>query len=285
MTHWDRLAREATTAALRVRMQLELGLDRPVCPYGIAEDLRIEVRFEPLPSLEGMYSPQGPVIVLGSMRPRGRRAYSCAHEIGHHVFGHGFQVDQLLAQQPENDRASPVEYIANRFAAALLMPKLAVDRAFAERGWLPSTSTPEQVFRVACALGVGYATLVGYMERTLKSISSAHSHALTRHTPKSIRRSVLGTDIDGSLVIMDSLWGAKTVDIEVGDVVVPPIGFVCTGSSIRRESIGDVSCIVGVAQGVSHIAAPSWHGPFRVSKKNFRGINAYRHLEDTDDDD
>lgn len=276
------LAREAATAALRLRAQLKRGFDGPVCPYGVAEELGIQVRFEPLASLEGMYSPEGPTIILGSMRPRGRRAFNCAHEVGHHVFGHGFRIDELLAQDLSEDRVDPAEYSANRFATALLMPKVAVERAFAERAWHMGSCTPAQVYTVACTFGVGYTTLIGCMERVLCTVSATHARNLRRHTPKTLRRQLLGVNVDGSLVVVDEHWGPQPVDIEVGDLVLPPPGAICSGTSVQRELVGDTACIRGVAPGIAHVASSCWRGTVRVSKRHYRGLCVYRHSEDPD---
>ena len=40
----------------------------------------------------------GPTVILSSLRPPGRRAFTCGHELGHHVSGDGTRVDQLVGQ-------------------------------------------------------------------------------------------------------------------------------------------------------------------------------------------
>src|SRR5258708_4172699 len=90
------LAREALTAALEIRKNKIKNLVDPICVYDLAEELKIEVRFADIPSLEGMYSSAPrPAIILGSERPAGRRVYTCGHELAHHVFGPGTRVEQL----------------------------------------------------------------------------------------------------------------------------------------------------------------------------------------------
>ena len=74
--------------ALRVRTRAGLGLEEAVCVYDLAEHLGIEVRFTDIPSMEGMYYlASEPSIILSSLRPPGRRVFTCAHELGHHSNG------------------------------------------------------------------------------------------------------------------------------------------------------------------------------------------------------
>ena len=133
----NELATEATRMAARLRADFGLHATQPVCPFAVADFLGMTVRFDALPSLEGMYSPgETPAIVLTSLRPAGRRRFTCGHEIGHHQFGHGYRIDEIT---PSRRRTTDnEEFVANRFAAALLMPKLAVVNAFVRRGWQPA---------------------------------------------------------------------------------------------------------------------------------------------------
>ena len=91
------IASDALVHALRLRKRIGATLRDSVSPYAAAEQLGIEVRFMDFPSMEGMYvAGASPKILLSSLRPQGRRAFTCAHEIGHHVFGHGEQFDELI---------------------------------------------------------------------------------------------------------------------------------------------------------------------------------------------
>jgi hypothetical protein len=92
------LSREAARAALRLRTAHGIGHRAPLSVFDFATDtLKIEVRFLDAAGLEGMYvRTPGPLIVLGADRPVGRQAMTCAHEIGHHVFGHGTTLDRLI---------------------------------------------------------------------------------------------------------------------------------------------------------------------------------------------
>ena len=114
------IARQSIAAALRTRLSVGYGLDHAVCVYDIAEKLGLEVRFLDLPTMEGMYSSaSSPTIIVSSLRPPGRRAFTCAHELGHHNRSDGVEIDELV-EQWYIPRFDPKEFAADCFAGALL---------------------------------------------------------------------------------------------------------------------------------------------------------------------
>jgi len=89
-----KLAADAVSRALSLRKKLGVSFEESVSPIDAAEQLSIDVRFVDLPSMEGIYvADNEPKIVLSSLRPSGRRSFTCAHELGHHMFGHGDRFD------------------------------------------------------------------------------------------------------------------------------------------------------------------------------------------------
>jgi len=79
------LALDAAQRALRLRNEMGIGLQAPAPVFDIIDKLGIELRFMPIPSLEGVYRAQlRPIILISSDRPPGRQAYTGAHELGHH---------------------------------------------------------------------------------------------------------------------------------------------------------------------------------------------------------
>jgi hypothetical protein len=231
-----------------------------------------------------MYSPDGPSIVVGSLRPAGRRAFTCGHEIGHHVLGHGFKVDELMAGGVETARDA-VEYSADRFAAALLMPKLAVAAAFRSRGWSAQRATAAQLYVVAGSLGVGYSTLVGYLKHTLRELSSVDATRLAAERTAKTRQSLLGFAPANGLLVIDEHWGPRPADVEVGDHVLLPAGTTITGDAIAADRILNAHvlakamipgcCTASVGTGIAV--------KVRVSRSGFRGLAQYRYLEDADE--
>lgn len=278
------LAREAVIAAARLRSEHGIGLSTGLCPYDLAIKLEIKVSFLAASSLEGMYSPEPhpPSIILSSERPAGRRRYTCAHELGHHVFKHGTKIDEL--EDGASSPLSPEEFLAQRFASALLMPKLAVDSAFSRRGWKFSSATPEQVYIVAQELGVGYGTLITNAEINLNSLSKAQANSLSSIPLPKIRAGILGSEAKSDVFLVDQHWLRPTVDAEVGDFIVLPKNWEIQGTcAVRSSSTVFTAAMPGSAPlFIDGHATPI---TLRVSKKNYVGLARYRHLEETDDDE
>jgi hypothetical protein len=256
-----------------------------VCPFDLAEGLGVTVRLEPLASLEGMYSPDGPNIVIGSLRPFGRRAFTCGHELGHHVLGHGFRIDELVGQE-ESSAQDDAEYTADRFSAALLMPKLAVRAAFTTRGWSTENCTAEQAYIVAGCLGVGYATLIGYLQHTLRELPVGRADTLARERTIATRRRILGLKPAKGLLVIDQHWGRRPADVEVGDTLLLPADVSLAGPAISVENLLDGRRVYrAVAPGLCRVSLDEWSVEIRVSRAGFRGLAVYRHLEDAEDDE
>lgn len=273
------LARTAAAAALRLRRDHGRVLEHAVCPFSFADELKLSVHFVAAASLEGLYAPDKNAIILGSLRPRARRSFTCAHELGHHVFGHGFRIDEVDAR--EHDDA---EFVANRFASALLMPKLAVDAAFFRRGRTAATCDPMSVYIVAGYLGIGYSTLLGHLAYTLRAIAPGRARELDI-PPDRVRKTILGSAPPRGLVVVDQHWLGRPVDVEVDDLVILPKGTLVDGAAIRLVS----SHALGVAaqavrRGIATARAGNWSGTLRVSEHRYAGLAEYRHLGDDDEE-
>jgi len=288
----NKLALHAIRTAMKVRQQVGVDLLSPVSIYDvIQEPLKIEVWFANIPSMEAMYRKGNPpAIVISSMRPSGRQAFNAAHELGHHIFGHGTRIDELLERDSPN--YTPEEYLADTFAGIFLMPKSAIARAFTIRGWDPATCTAHQAFIIAGCFGVGYATLLEHLSRVLRLTPKALTDRLKRIAPKQIRAEILGQEIDEDLIIVDNHWNkSKAIDIQVGDVI-------CLPPQIVNEKIGERHCVARVGEdgqrtllkgerpGIGRLINPSagWAGFVRVARPEFAGRSIYRHREDPDDE-
>ena len=189
------LARKAYTVAIKERKRAGIGLTSPICVFDLIHQAGIEVRFQNISSMEGLYYNDGkPLILISSCRPRGRVAFNCAHEYGHHVFGHGDRIDEVI-DSTSKKQWEPDEFLADCFAGFFLMPKIAISKAFAVRGWNVAECTSDQAFVISGYMGVGYKSLLTHMYYSLKSISYEHFNQLNSFSPKALKSSFTGSFI------------------------------------------------------------------------------------------
>jgi Zn-dependent peptidase ImmA (M78 family) len=215
-------ARQAVAAALEIRQRLGIAFDDPVSIIDIALARGVTVWFKRLSSTDGLWCKEKRTIVLTSLRPAGRRTFTCAHELGHCVFNHGTRFDELL-EYAVTEAFDPEEYLANEFAAHLLMPFYAVSQAIQTRRWNPATLTAPQVYTLASYFGVSYRALLNHLYYALRLIRTPFA-ALSRISPKMIRSMFCPDVSTAHLVIVDDFWGRRPIDLEVGDLVILPRG-------------------------------------------------------------
>ena len=282
-----RLALRAMGRALKLRQQNGIAPDQPCCVYDLAERIGVEVRFADIPSAEGIYSPGKPVIVVSSLRPSGRQSFTCAHELGHHIYGHGERFDEIIEERGANRRYDPKEFEADCFGAALLLPKTAILKGLAARRFNPKTLTPEQAYIISSWLGVGYTTLVGNMGRNMDLLAKDQVTALEKMKLPLIRKSLLGMECKDHLIVVDEAWTGRPVDVQAGDVIRLPSTASIEGQVVEEISRTAQACVVrAVKPGIGRIAIPTsgWAQFVRVSRKQYSGLARYRHLEEAEDE-
>ena len=279
-----KLAGDAAAKALWARKQLGAPLENAICPIDSAESLGLDVRLVDLPSMEGMYvAGKQPRIILSCLRPQGRRAFTCAHEIGHHRFAHGQQFDELKANKTKRRIADPKEFIADCFAAYFLMPKATVDYGLASRGFSCNSLTAIQVYYLASWLGVGYKTLVGHLLYGLGAIGKNHAEQLRKSTAQSLRSEITGRRVETHLHVVDLAWRGRAVDCEVGDFIVMPTGTESEGAILGPATPINMQLLVEVLRpGIARISSTtsSWATFVRASKQLYVGRGCYRFEED-----
>ena len=284
------LATQAMQAAAATRAKAKLNQAGPICIYGLCETLGIVVRFNDI-SMEGMYQRGSPPrIHLSARRPLPRRAYNCAHELGHHVFGHGSSIDELREDAKAQPWEDPKEFLADCFAGFILMPTTGLRRAFSVRGWMPDTATSLQIFTIACEFGVGYATLLTHLAVGVNMLSQGRAAALRRVTPKALRIDILGGFTPGPLIIADHRRTAPTLDAEVRTLLLLPPGAEVKGGGLAFErDLAAGRLFRAVKPGVFRASAGEWAVFVRVApvqtdeRYGYVGLARYRHLEEEPD--
>lgn len=283
------LAQEALDKTLEVREEAGLKLGTPLNVFDACELLtpKVRVRFADY-SMEGCYSRSDrPLIEVSALRPLGRRVFNTAHELGHHALGHpGTRLDEQLEEGHADPTADPLEYAANAFAGFLLMPKIAVRRAFRSRDWDIARPTADQVFVVACHFGVGYLTLVNHLAYGLQEIGKAVAEKLKQVRLPAIRKSLLGAADSERLWVADRRYELPTLDTDVGTTLLLPNG--SEPEFPRLTFVRDVPSgrvFNAIRPGITRVTAGDWAVMVRVAKHGYSGWATNRHLEPEEGDD
>lgn len=283
MTDRKSIARRAVAASLRLRRDAGYGLTEPVCVYDLAERIGIEVRFIDIPSMEGMYlhSELTPIILVSSLRPPGRRAFTCAHELGHHSNGDGTRIDELVEKRVRSS-FDETEFAADCFAGILLMPKVAVERAFVLRNWKPSTCTPGQVYILSNYFGVGYSTLIHHLRSGLNLLSSSHANALLKVKPKAAQEQAVGWPCRSTIRVVDQYWKGCALDVEAGELVLVRGHPKFYGHCLEfLKDTADGQLFLARQPGIGRMENDPQQPIYaRVSRRQFVGRNTFRHLEE-----
>jgi Zn-dependent peptidase ImmA (M78 family) len=284
MTRSPTLGRQALRAALETRAQLKLDRASPACPFDAADRLGIEVKFRDEGSMDGMYVRSArPAILVTTHRSPGRRSLTCAHELGHHVFGHGTSVDEVLDENVADDARSPAEQLANLFAGYFLMPKALVEAALRARRLDPAALTAVGAFRLASYLGVSFGGLLNHMRWSLEILSAGQLKTLLRAEPKQLKAELASGTLCPNVWPVDQAWIGRSVDAEVGDLIIGPPGVRHEGMSISDvESAVNESRFVAMRPGISRLSKGGWNVFVRVQRAGFVGRSIFRHDEDPD---
>jgi len=238
--------------------------------------------------MEGMYDRQPkPRIHVSALRPLGRRTFTCAHELGHHIFGHGSTIDELRDDLSGKADRPPNEVLADAFASFVLMPTLGLREAFSRRKLDPNTASAVELYAIACNFGVGQATLVNHLALTVDMINPVRRAALGRITPKIIRTELLGETVKEQLTIADQHWNSPTLDMEQGCWLLLPMGVIVDTAllmPIRDTATGRL--FRALKPGITRVVIPgsTWATYVRIARPQYVGLAKYRHLEDLTDE-
>jgi len=285
-THKE-LVMKGMQASINTRVSAGIDLKSPTCVYSLCDSLGVTVRFNDI-NMEGMYDRTPiPRIHVSALRPLGRRNFTCAHELGHHVFGHGSTIDELRDDLSGTSQRPPNEVLADAFAAFLIMPTLGIREAFTKRGLNPNKASALDMYSIACNFGVGQATLVNHLAYAINMITPVQRASLGKITPKMIRTEILGESVQEPLIVADQYWNSPTMDTELGGLILLPTGVVADTTILMPErDLAGGRIFRTVRTGITRVVIPgtSWATYVRVAPRQYIGLARYRHLENTTDD-
>jgi Zn-dependent peptidase ImmA (M78 family) len=278
----NKLSQQALYQATKLRQKLDIDLLTPICIFDIVEKYGVEIFFQEVKSMEGMYiKDPGPYILIGSLRPQGRQVYSCAHEFGHHIFDHGTKVDEI--KNGESDQEE--EYLANSFAGFLLMPHFALKNILKAEDWDPLNLDAIKIFTLASYFGVGYTTILNHMHYSLKLLPTNSFRKLLSIKRKEIISHLTKSEINDDLVIVDSFWGLRPIDLQVGNFLLISTELENESNNlIIIESNSRYKLYQASKPGIVRLCSYNSNRAIfcRISRKSYIGWNKYKHLEDPD---
>lgn len=277
-------ANRAIQKAASVRQRANATQHLPICIYDVCEKLNVTVQFVDN-NMEGMYQKgTRPRIYLSPKRPLARRAFNCAHELGHHEFGDGSSIDELQENARTPAWNDPKEFTADSFAAHLLMPVIGLRGAFNSRSLKCEAATPEQLYVIACDFGVGYTTLITHLSVGLRMLSRSRADELKQWSPKSIRTSLLGEETSAPLIVAGSNRLNPRIDAEVGNLILLPREAVVDADKLRPvRQLKNASLFEAIKSGIAQVRTSRWAAFVRVAQAEYVGLARYRHLEDIND--
>ncbi len=277
------LASEALKVSSTIRKRFGYDLSSPINIFDLCEKADVPVRFVEI-NMEGIYVQMGegikPTILISAFRPFHRKIFTGAHEYGHHVFEHGFTLDQISMTPGEYTKE---EFLVDTFASYLLMPPLGLKGSFNKRKINFKDASPMDCFAIASSFGVGYSTLVNHLQFNAH-IGQEKASTLLRKTPKSIKSSIIGAEYTGSLFIVDEHFIGKTIDIEATSYIVLPKDVQVEDDKYLKQSKETVTGILYQAEacGLTRVFSlrRDWSCFIRIQQFQYAGLSKYRHLSD-----
>lgn len=278
----DNLARDAMIAAMDVRFELGMDLEEPVCVYTACNKLDVIVRFVDV-DMEGVYLPEAKGrILISSGRPFARRHFTCAHELGHHIFGHGATLDEIRDEANAFNFRHPNEFTADAFAGHFLMPVIGIRNAVVRRSIDLHKIMPAHVYALATEFGVGYEALLTHLAFALKDITPNQRSELLRS--RKAFRSMFKSEVAGAeIVLVDSHFNSSILDVEVNHLIIAPEGAVSESDIIKpagKSTFGPV--FQATRRGTIRMEIPGMLETLtvRIAPNRFVGLAQFRHLED-----
>lgn len=276
-------AREALQLSSGIRKKYGYNLFSPINVFDLCEQIEVPVRFVEI-NMEGMYVQMGegvmPTIFVSALRPFHRKSFTCAHELGHHIFGHGFTIDEIVQSGGQYTKE---EFIVDAFGSFLLMPPIGLKSVMSKRGLEFHKLSSVDCLKISSSFGVGYSTLVNHLFFN-GYIGKEKADSLLKHSVKELKREMLGEPASETLFIVDTHFLNKTIDIEAPGLVLMPRDLEVENDNLLKpkkeimEGIVYEACLPGITRVYSRFE--EWSSFVRIQKHQYVGLSKFRHLEE-----
>lgn len=277
-------AAQITAKALKTRKNyLGAAPHMPICPYALCDAMGFDLRFIRVPSFEGMYVAEMNKVLISAERPEGRKRFTCSHEIGHHVLGHGTVIDEILTHGSDKQEEQEADF----FASMLLMPSSAVTRILNRNQVSAENLTPAGAYTLSKYFGVSYKAFLIHIYSNLHLIAYRQYQTLNNAKLPDIRRSICGLETKNQIFKIGSWWDEKSIEMEVGDIIVSTTSLSIDGPMILQKKSTEGHYIYeATGPGITRICDGSeWSCFTKISRYKFQGLYQYKYEEEEEDEE
>lgn len=273
-------ANQIVAKALQTRKKfLNASANVPICPYNLAESMGFDIRFVNIPSFEGMYLADDGVILISADRPEGRKRFTCAHEIGHHVLGHGTVIDEIIEKGSDKE----IEKEADFFAGMLLMPSSAVMRVSKDLGIDFNSLEPQEAYILSKYFGLSFTAFLTQLYFNLRLISWVTYEKFKSIRLQNIKTTMSPIKTNGQIFVVGDWWRERAIDLEVGDFIITDNICDFEGPQILNQlDLLDLQMFEAISPGMSKLTNGDWGAYVRISRKNYSGMYQFRHEEEVE---
>lgn len=267
--------------ASKVRMSLDIDLYQPINIFDICLKLGVTVQFLDI-NMEGFYI-NGDLekrILLSCQRPLPRRNFTCGHELGHHMFDHGSQLDMVVDERAQPSIKDDNEILVDTFSANLLMPIAAIQKEFKNRNINIDNASAIDFYKISSLFGVGYHTLITHC-RVYNLITFAKATELLKLTPSRLFKRLFGESLSPSYFkIIDQITNYLPVDLEESNYLLLPESFDVDNEFLELIQLTTYGKLYSARKtGITSISSSENESCFvRIQPKNYVGFAEYRHL-------
>jgi Zn-dependent peptidase ImmA (M78 family) len=249
--NWGEAHRIAMVAAAHAHFDLHIDLERRIDVFGVIKAEGLVLGFQPCPQLSGAYISEPDAkagIFINANHPLARQRYSAAHELGHHLLGHGTSVDPETdplyrwGSGPPPDR----EKVAEAFAAWFLMPRQLVRRCMSELG-VQQPREDIDVYRLSLRLGTSYEATARHLPN-LRLATDESTASWLKTEPAAIKRRLAGSWIPHNL--QNDVWDltladdGATIALRPGDRVIARLPETPSSGHFWRLEQAPAGCVL-----------------------------------------